>query len=372
MKIYYLAFLLSFTACNTKSTDGKPAPTPTKPQDTVQYQTPQLSLEQANNLAELPLACVNQEYPNKLSQTLGDAGDLKEPSVLHPTFYGCFDWHSAVHGHWSMVYLLKNFPDLAKAETLKSYLKEHLTKENIQAEVAYFNGEHNKSYERTYGWAWLLKLAEELHIWDDPLARELEQNLQPLTDLLVERYEEFLPKLNYPVRVGEHPNTAFGMSFAYEYAQTVNDTTFQKLLADRARDFYSKDTDCPISWEPGGTDFLSPCLEELNMMRLVLPKDEFLEWAGAFLPQLSNTDYELAVGEVSDRTDGKLVHLDGVNFSRAWNLYALAGQYPEYAHLKAQADKHLNYSLPNVVGDDYEGGHWLGSFALYALKTAQQ
>ncbi|MAW94513.1 MULTISPECIES: DUF2891 domain-containing protein [unclassified Leeuwenhoekiella] len=372
MKINYLAFLLAFTACNTNTTDGKPEPTPTKSQDTVQYQTPQLSLEQANNLAELPLACVNQEYPNKLSQTLGDAGDLKEPSVLHPAFYGCFDWHSAVHGHWSMVYLLKNFPELAKAETLKSYLKQHLTKENIQAEVAYFNGEHNKSYERTYGWAWFLKLAEELHTWDDPLARELEQNMQPLTDLLVERYEEFLPKLNYPVRVGEHPNTAFGMSFAYEYAQTVTDTTFQKLLADRARDFYSKDTDCPISWEPGGTDFLSPCLEELNMMRLVLPKDEFLEWAGAFLPQLSNTDYELAVGEVSDRTDGKLVHLDGVNFSRAWNLYALANQYPEYAHLKAQADKHLSYSLPNVVGDDYEGGHWLGSFALYALKTAQQ
>ena len=178
MKINYLAFLLAFTACNTNTTDGKPEPTPTKSQDTVQYQTPQLSLEQANNLAELPLACVNQEYPNKLSQTLGDAGDLKEPSVLHPAFYGCFDWHSAVHGHWSMVYLLKNFPELAKAETLKSYLKQHLTKENIQAEVAYFNGEHNKSYERTYGWAWFLKLAEELHTWDDPLARELEQNMQ--------------------------------------------------------------------------------------------------------------------------------------------------------------------------------------------------
>ena len=215
MKIYYLVFLLAFTACNTNPTAGKPIPTQTTPQDTVHYQTPQLTLNQANNLAELPLACVNQEYPNKLSQTLGDAGDLNEPSVLHPAFYGCFDWHSAVHGHWSMVYLLKNFPDLAKAETLKSYLKEHLTKENIQAEVTYFNGEHNKSYERTYGWAWLLKLAEELHTWDDPLARELEQNLQPLTDLLVARYEEFLPKLNYPVRVGEHPNTAFGMSFAY-------------------------------------------------------------------------------------------------------------------------------------------------------------
>ncbi|MCC4212266.1 DUF2891 domain-containing protein [Leeuwenhoekiella parthenopeia] len=372
MKKFYQLIFAAFAACNTQPDQNQKTPEPETKTVQQTYTTPQLNLDQANNLAQLPLACVNQEYPNKLSQTLGEAGDLKEPSVLHPAFYGCFDWHSAVHGHWSMVYLLKTFPDLAEAETLKAYFKEHLTEENIEAEVAYFNGEHNKSYERTYGWAWLLKLAEELHTWDDPMARELEQNLQPLTDLLVERYEEFLPKLNYPIRVGEHPNTAFGLSFAYEYAETVQDTTFQNLIAARAKDFYNTDENCPMSWEPGGTDFLSPCLEELNIMRLVLPEAEFLAWADAFLPDLKNTDYELAVGEVSDRTDGKLVHLDGVNFSRAWNLYALAKQYPQYAHLKQTADKHLNYSLPNVVGDDYEGGHWLGSFALYALKTAHR
>ncbi|MGB3773722.1 MAG: DUF2891 domain-containing protein [Leeuwenhoekiella sp.] len=336
------------------------------------YQTPALSLEQANNLAELPLACAMQEYPNKLSQTLGDAEDLKEPSQLHPAFYGCFDWHSAVHGHWSMVYLLKRFPDLDKRETLMKLLRENISSGNIAQEVAYFQEEYNTSYERTYGWAWLLKLAEELHTWDTPLARALEKNLQPLTDLIVQNYLDFLPKLNYPIRVGEHPNTAFGLSFAYEYAKTVNNEPLKNLIEKRAKDFYLKDKNCPMTWEPGGFDFLSPCLEEMNIMRLVLSKKEFLTYLDDFLPQLKNSDYTLEVGKVSDRSDGKLVHLDGVNFSRAWNLYDLAREYPEYTHLRGQADKHLLYSLPNVVDDDYEGGHWLGTFALYALREAHK
>lgn len=334
------------------------------------YQTPVLSLAQANNLAELPLACAVQEYPNKLGQTLGNASDLKEPKQLHPAFYGCFDWHSAVHGHWSMVYLLKNFPDLEKRDSLMQLLQTNISKENIAQEVAYFQSEHNTSYERTYGWAWLLKLAEELHTWNDPAAQKLEENLQPLTNLIVEKYMDFLPKLNYPIRVGEHPNTAFGLSFAYEYAETTAQDSLKSLIAQRAKDFYLKDKDCPMSWEPGGFDFLSPCLEEMNIMRLILPKEQFLPWLADFLPQLKDKNYRLEMGKVSDRSDGKLVHLDGVNFSRAWNLYDLSRQYPEYAHLRNQADKHLNYSLPNVVGDDYEGGHWLGTFALYALKEA--
>ncbi len=369
MKNWDFLFMIILLGCNTGQDNSASRPGETN-REKIMYETPKLTLKQANNLAELPLGCVKKEYPNKLGQTLGSADDLAEPSELHPAFYGCFDWHSAVHGHWSMVYLLKSFPGLERADEIRMILNDHLSAENIRQEVQFFEGEHNKSFERTYGWAWLLKLAEELHTWDEPLARELERNLEPLTHLLIEKYKEFLPKLIYPIRVGEHPNTAFGMSFAYEYAMTVKDTSFQNLLAQQARNLYLNDANCPIDWEPGGTDFLSPCLEELNMMRLVLSKDEFLSWAADFLPELSNQNYELEVGEVSDRTDGKLVHLDGVNFSRAWNLYALAKQYPEYAHLKSQADKHLNYSLPNVVGDDYEGGHWLGSFALYALKTA--
>ena len=328
--------------------------------------------EEANRLAELPLNCINTEYPNKLNQTLENQEALGEPSELHPAFYGCFDWHSSVLAHWSMVSLLKQFPDLEKAETIREKLKESLSEENIQGEVAYFNREQSDSFERTYGWAWLLKLAEEIETWNDPLAKELKQNLDPLTNLIVNKYLEFLPKLNYPIRVGEHANTAFGLSFAYDYAVATENTEFKQLISNRARDFYLKDDNCPITWEPGGFDFLSPCLEEVNIMRRVLPKNAFEMWLEDFLPQLKSEDFEMEVGEVSDRTDGKLVHLDGLNFSRAWVFYGLINQYPEkFSHLQEIADRHVAYSFPNLVGDSYEGGHWLGTFAIYALQESK-
>ncbi|MBL4660727.1 MAG: DUF2891 domain-containing protein [Alcanivoracaceae bacterium] len=335
-----------------------------------QYVVPKLNLEQANRLAQLPLKCVETEYPNKLHQTLGGSEDLKTPKQLHPAFYGCFDWHSAVHGYWSMVSLLKQFPQLDTSAELKALLRKNISKQNIAVEVAYFHGKHNKSWERTYGWAWLLKLAQELHTWDDPLAREIEDNLLPLTTLITQRYTEFLPKLHYQIRVGEHPNTAFGLSFAYDYAVAVADVAFKDLIEKRALEFYANDENCPISWEPGGFDFLSPCLQEMDIMRRVLSAKEFKTWFKKFLPQLRSRYYDLAVGVVSDREDGKLVHLDGVNFSRAWCLYGLGNQYPEYKHLKNIANKHMQYSLPHVVGDSYEGGHWLASFAIYALNQS--
>lgn len=353
----FLFLLILLVSCSTETNKESP-------QNVEQIS---FTLAEANKLAELPLACIQTEYPNKLGQVLGDSSDLGEPKALHPAFYGCFDWHSAVHGHWSLVKLLKEFPDLEKAALIQEKLKENLSKENIEAEVAYFQGKHNQSYERTYGWAWLLKLAEELHTWENPLAQELEQNLQPLTNLIVQRYLEFLPKLKYPIRVGEHTNTAFGLSFAWDYAVTLKNEELKNLIASRSKEFYLKDADCPLNWEPSGYDFLSPCLEELDLMRKVLPQEEFEGWLGKFMPELKNTDFSIAVGKVFDRKDGKLVHLDGLNFSRAWVLYGLANQYPEYAHLKNVANKHINYSLPNLVGDSYEGGHWLGSFALYAL-----
>lgn len=277
----------------------------------------------------------------------------------------------AVHGYWSMVSLLKQFPNLKEASKAKEILKTNLTKENILLEVAYFKGKYNKSYERTYGWAWLLKLAEEIHTWNDPMAKGLEDNLQPLTDLIVQKYIEFLPKLNYPIRVGEHPNTAFGFTFAWDYANTVDHQQLLKLIEKRSKDFFINDVNCPISWEPSGFDFLSACLQEAAIMKRVLPKNEFENWLDTFLPQLKSKKFDLPVGEVSDRTDGKLVHLDGVNFSRAWCLHKIAKGLPNYQHLKNVANKHINYSLPNVVGDSYEGGHWLGSFAIYALNAVE-
>ncbi len=327
----------------------------------------QLTPDQANKLAELPLACMQTEYPNKLGQTIGSGDDLGEPNTLHPAFYGCFDWHSAVHGHWSLVKLLKAFPELEKADEIRMKLAENISSDNIEKEILYFMGEHNTSYERTYGWAWLLKLAEELYTWDDTLAKELEQNLQPLTELIVNKYIEFLPKLVYPIRVGEHTNTAFGLSFAWDYANTTGNGKLMKSIEKRARDFYLADSDCPISWEPSGYDFLSPCLEEMDLMRRVLNATEFAEWMTSFAPQLLDINFELPPGMVSDRTDGKLVHLDGLNFSRAWVLFGLAKQYPEYSHLTKIAEEHISYSLPNLFGDGYEGGHWLGTFAIYAL-----
>ncbi len=330
---------------------------------------PKFGQAEANKLIELPLHCAETEYPNKLGQTIGGVEDLLPPRELHPVFYGCFDWHSAVHGYWSMVTLLRDFPELDKADRVRTILKTNITKENIAEEIAYFEGKHSKSYERTYGWAWLLKLAETLHGWDDPLALELAAKLQPLTDVIVAKYIEFLPKLVYPIRVGEHTNTAFGLAFAYDYAKAVNHIPLMELIGIRAREFYFNDRSCPIDWEPSGYDFLSPCLEEIDIMRRVLSKDDFKVWLKAFMPQLIKPDFSLAVGEVSDRTDGKLVHLDGLNYSRAWVLYGLANQYPEYAYLKNVANEHVAYSYLNLVGDSYEGGHWLGSFAIYALET---
>ncbi|CAM3380796.1 DUF2891 domain-containing protein [Aequorivita lipolytica] len=332
------------------------------------FPEPIFTLAEANKLIELPLHCVATEYPYKPGETLESKADLVEPIAVHPIFYGCFDWHSAVHGYWSMVSLLKQFPEMDKADEVRNLLTQKITTENVATEVAFFKKPINKSFERTYGWAWLLKLSEELHNWNDPMAQELEQNLKPLADIIALRYKAFLPKLNYPIRVGEHTNTAFGLTLAFDYAEAVGDVELKQLIEKRARDFYFNDENCPITWEPSGYDFLSPCLEEINIMRRILSSEEFISWMDKFLPQLAEETYHLKVGEVSDRTDGKLVHLDGLNFSRAWVFYGLANQYPKYKHLENLANEHVAYSYPNLVGDSYEGGHWLGSFAIYALN----
>ena len=365
-RIITILLLLTIISCKNLKDDTKEL----QQVKTIEFvKAPILNLKQANKLADLPLHCINTEYPNRLSQTLGGDEDLKSPTELHPAFYGCFDWHSSVHGHWSLVSLLKLYPDINHAKELKQKLLNNITKENIEAEVAYFNGKNNKSYERTYGWAWLLKLAEELHTWDDDTARQLESNLQPLTSLIVEKYIEFLPKLNYPQRVGTHANLAFGLSFAFDYAEVLNNEKLQNAIKERASFFYDNDKGCPITWEPSGSDFLSPCLEEAALMKRLLPHEAYKIWLNDFLPQLKDKNYSLEVGVVSDRSDGHLVHLDGLNFSRAWSLNTIAEGLPEYNHLRNIANKHINYSLPSIFGDSYEGGHWLGSFAIYALNS---
>lgn len=370
MNKYYLLLFAAIGIVGCKETEPQtPKPMAAMESEIQTFPAPVFTLEEANNLIDLPLHCVGTPYPYKPGHVLESKEDLVEPIAVHPIFYGCFDWHSAAHGYWSMVTLLEQFPEMDRAEEVRRILTEKITPEHVAIEVAFFEKPVNKSFERTYGWAWLLKLSETLYKWDDPMAQELYENLKPLADLMVLRYKEFLPVLNYPIRVGEHPNTAFGLSMAYDYAETIGDVALKNLIEERARDFYLNDKNCPITWEPGGYDFLSPCLEEVDIMRRVLSEDEFLTWMDGFMPELADKNYHLKVGEVSDRTDGKLVHLDGLNFSRAWVLYGLSNQFPKYQHLKNLAHEHVAYSLPNVVGDSYEGGHWLGSFAIYALNA---
>lgn len=359
--LFIFIITLLFNACKGDKTK----------KETVQNTAPipVLNLQEANRLATLPLECMQIEFPNKLNQTLQDSSHLAAPKELHPAFYGCFDWHSSVHGHWSLVSLLKQFPSLNHSEIIRKKLKENISKENIEAELAYFKMEGNTSFERTYGWAWILKLAEELHTWNDPLGKELEKNLVPLTNYIVNSYIEFLPKLNYPIRVGEHTNTAFGLSLAWDYASTLQNNELKTNITETVNRFYKSDTNCPLSWEPSGFDFLSPCLEEANLVRKVYSKEDFKIWIDNFLPQLTKSNFELAPGKVGDREDGKLVHLDGLNFSRAWCLYGIAQTLPEYDHLKNIANQHINYSLPNIVDDNYSGTHWLGTFALYSLNN---
>ena len=329
---------------------------------------PEFSQTEAEQLVQLPLKCITQEFPNKLGQVLGSEEDLARPKELRPAFFGCFDWHSAVHSQLSLVKLLKDFPDLKQADSIRNALSERLTEEHIQTEIEFFESEHNKNFERTYGWAWLFTLAKELKTWDDPQGQECLAQLMPLVDVLEIKLIEFLPKLVYPIRVGEHPNTAFALSLTLDYAEVFEKNELTNLIVKRSRDFYLNDEACPMGWEPGGYDFLSPCLEEASLMAKILPEEEFHPWLNQFMPELFSKYFSLELAEVSDRSDGKLVHLDGLNFSRAWNLYELADRYEALYHLKTIGDQHFSKAYPNLFGDSYEGSHWLGTFAIYALE----
>lgn len=337
--------------------------------DLKQYEKPSLNTQRANHLYHFAYDCIDREYPNKLNQVLGDSTYLKTPAELHPTFYGCFDWHSSVHGHWTLLTIIKNVPDFEYNEEIMRKLKVNFTKEKILKEVAYFEDDHNKNFERTYGWAWLLKVAEVLRDMDSDDAKVLSENLRPLEELIVSKYLEFLPKLNYPIRVGEHPNTAFGMSFAYDYAEKFN-PELEALLKEKAIAYFSNDQGCPITWEPGGFDFLSPCLQEASLMMKVLPNEVYVRWLDDFLPGFRKEPSKyLQVAEVTDRSDGKLAHLDGLNFSRAWCLYEIGNELQNNAMIQL-ANKHFDFSYTKMDSGEYAGAHWLASFALYAISKS--
>jgi hypothetical protein len=336
-----------------------------------------LTQSQGSHFARLALKCVAKEYPNKPEHVMNDAREVQSPRTLHPAFFGCYDWHSSVHGHWMLVRLLRMFPNLPEAQEIRQAISANLAPENILAEVAYLKQPNRQSFERTYGWAWLLKLAEELSLGDDADARAWAGNLQALVDALVGQYILFFPKQTYPIRTGVHPNTAFGLAFAFDYAMTVRNEKLAAVIAERSLTYFGNDENYPAAWEPGGEDFFSPALMEADLMRRVMKPIEFRRWFHRFLPQLTAglPKSLLQPAVVTDRSDPKLVHLDGLNLSRAWCMrsiaVALPPQDPARKKLAVAARLHASDALAHVASGDYAGEHWLASFAVYMLSTPQ-
>ena len=334
---------------------------------------PKFDAAAAERFAKLALDCVHKEYPNKIAHTMSSDADVAPPRELTPAFFGCYDWHSSVHGHWLLARLARKFPDAPFAATAREALAKSLTAPNIAKEAEYLRAEGRASFERPYGLAWLLQLIAELREWDDPQAREMLANLRPLEDATLERLTKWLPKLSHPIRIGEHAQTAFALGLMLDYARGARNAEFEKLLVEKARKFYLNDKNAPLAYEPGGEDFLSPVLGEADVMRRVLPPEEFAKWLKGFLPQLPTTakaDW-LPVAVSPDPSDPKLAHLDGLNLSRAWMLEGITSGLPpndpRRPALKAAADAHRRAGLAAVTGEHYEGGHWLGSFAVYLV-----
>ncbi len=330
----------------------------------------------AARFAALALKCLHDEYPNHLSLTIDGAADLRPPHELTPAFYGCYDWHSDVHGHWLLVRLLHLFPQAPFAPEARAAVARSLTAQNIAGEIAYLRPTDRASFERPYGLAWLLQLCAELRAWNDPQARQWAGELQPLENEAAARLKKWVPKLHYPIRIGEHDQTAFSFGLIWDWAGVAGDRSMRELLAQAASRFYFDDRNCPLNYEPSGEDFLSPCLAEADFMRRVLDHDAFSRWLSKFLPEIPlqpNRPW-LEPAIVTDRADPRLAHIDGLNLSRAWMLEGIAhGLAPGDRRVPALLSAgrlHRDAALPAVTGEHYEGGHWLGTFAVYLTSEA--
>jgi hypothetical protein len=337
---------------------------------------PAIDAAAAGRFAQLALECVHREYPNKIAHVLASDADARPPRVLTPAFYGCYDWHSAVHGHWLLARAVRLFPDAPYSAQARTELARSFTSANVTVEVAYLRADGRASFERPYGLAWLLQLAAELRGWNDPQAQAWVSTLAPLETEAAARLKAWLPKLRYPIREGEHDQTAFSFGLVWDWAQVARDAGMQQLLRDKAQQFYMNDRACPLAYEPSGQDFLSPCLAEADFMRRVLDPQGFAKWLTAFLPQIAR-DGSIAwlpPGEVTDRSDPKLAHLDGLNLSRAWMLEGIARGLPandkRIRALRASAAEHRRVSLGAVTSEHYVGSHWLGTFALYGSSSS--
>jgi len=332
---------------------------------------PPFTIDIASKFSGEAFSCISEEYPNKISHIMQSANENISPKKLHPAFYGCFEWHSSVHGHWVIVKMLQMFPELPDRAIMIDALDRNLTEKNIQAEIDYFKSIERTSFERPYGWAWFLKLTSELANAKTDYEKRWFKNLLPLAEVIKGKYYEYLPGLYYPIRSGLHENTAFGITFALDYAIAVGDKTFETFLKERAKFYFANDRNIPASWEPDGEDIFSPSLVEADLMRRVLSKDDFILWFKNFMPQLSYSLTYPAV--VTNRDDTKGVHLDGLNLSRAWCLFELAKVMPDdsqtHRDLWQSGYRHAAEALPNVLSDNYAGSHWLSTYAVYMYLT---
>lgn len=322
----------------------------------------------AGRFAALALACVDREYPNQIRHLMTSDDDAGTPRQLTPAFYGCFDWHSSVHGHWLLVRLSRLFPEADFGAQARTKLAANLDRSKLLAEAAYMAHPERAGFQRPYGLAWLLQLVAELDEWDDDQARDWRAWLQPAEQIAVSRLHDWIPLLHYPIRDGEHSQTAFAFGLIHDYARRMADQRTLAVLADAAERFYRADRDCPIHYEPSGHDFLSPCLAEADFMRRVLSPSEFASWLGDFLPRIGQDGW-LPVAVVTDRADGKLAHIDGLNLSRAWMLSGMAHGLPSdddrRGALLSAAEAHAQAGLEGVTDEFYAGSHWLASFATY-------
>jgi hypothetical protein len=329
-----------------------------------------LTAAQAEAFARIALSHVRREYPNKPDHTLAGPEDARTPRDLHPIFYGSYDWHSCVHSHWMLARLLRRFPEIPAARAIGDLFDDGITREKVAAERTYLAAPTARGFKRPYGWAWLLKLAEELTRHD----RAWAATLAPLAEVFAQRFCDFLPLATYPVRVGTHFNTAFGLRMAADYAAATKDAALSALLLETGRRWYGRDRDCPAWGEPSGDDFLSSALIEAECMRRLLPPADFGPWLDAFLPGIARGEPAILVepATVTDRSDGKIAHLDGLNLSRAWCWRSLAGAMgpadPRRAVATRAAERHLAAGLPHVEGD-YMGEHWLATYAVLALEA---
>ena len=322
-------------------------------------------------LARLALAGIDKEFPNKPGDVIEKAEDLRTPRAMHPAFYGSFDWHSSVHGHWMLVRLLRLFPGIQNAAEIRSRLDAHLSAENLRIETDYFDEKKNRGFERMYGWAWALRFAAELRSWDDPDAARWVANFAPLETKLVAQTRDYLPRLTYPIRTGVHPDTAFALGQILDYARVAKDEELAALIEKRAREYFLNDRDYPASFEPSGEDFFSPGLNEADLMRRVLSAEAFESWLDGFLPRLAQglSAAWATPAEVSDLSDPRIVHLVGLNLSRAWTMSGIASALPvgdaRWQLLDTAAKAHTAAGLRYVFSGHYEGEHWLGTFAVY-------